>query len=102
MNLITPEPSWGILGLLMAAAGLVYVWLMYLLFRLLKISYWYKAAIAVFLGGSVLSPLINYFADSGVMTEASVLNAVINVFTGVVAAGILGILGYTRKKRKQP
>ena len=69
MNKITPAPDWFCgLGIPLAAIGIVFVWAVYLLFRLVKISLWYKASITVFLAG-VVNLITNHFLDRFLGTE---------------------------------
>ena len=101
MNIITPEPDWFYgLGLPVTAVSAVFLWVIYLLFRFVKISVWYKAAISCLLGGVVVNPLINYLTDSFLKMEISVLELSINLFSYLAASVVFWIAGYMRKKAK--
>ena len=101
MNAITPEPDWFYgLGLPIAAISAAFLWIGYLLFRVVKISVWYKGAISCLLGGVVVSPLINYLTNSFLEIEMSVLELSINLFSYIGASVVFWIVGYMRKKAK--
>lgn len=103
MDRITPAPDWYFrLGFPCAAAGTAFLWAAYLLFRFAKISIWYKAAISLFLGGMVVSPLINYFAHRFVGAAASAfdLDFAANTFAYAVASAVLWMVGYWINKKK--
>ena len=101
MDKITPAPDWFCkLGLPSAIAGIVFFWVNYLLFRFIKISIWYKFAVSFFLGGTIVNPIINYFADRFSETEMSALNLFINIFSCLFVSALFWITGYIRNKIK--
>jgi len=100
MDKITPVPDWFCeLGLPSAIAGIVFFWIVYLLFRFVKISIWYKFALAFFLGGAI-TPIINHFADRFSKTEMSALNLFINIFSCLFVSALFWIIGYMKNKIK--
>lgn len=99
---ITPASGWFFpLGLPSAVTGIIVGWIIYFLFRFIKINIWYKAAISVFLVGVIASPIINHFVTVFAQIEPSFLNNFINIFSCIIASAILGILGYRNIKQKQ-
>ena len=101
MDQITPAPDWFCkLGLPCAIAGIVLCWLVYLLFRLMKINLWYKFALSFFLGGVIVSPIVNYFVDTFLETEPSILQLSINIFSCLTVSAVFWALGYVKKKMK--
>ena len=82
------------LGLPCAAVGIVAAWLVFALFRFVKISVLYKAALCVLLLGAVASPIVNRLADNYAGLPADGLNTFINVFASVLAAAVLAIVGF--------
>jgi len=98
---ITPVSDWFFtLGLPSAVIGIVVGWIIYFLFRFIRINIWYKVAISVFLAGVVASPIINHFVNAYTQTEPSFLNDFINVFSCIIVSAILGILGYRKTKAR--
>lgn len=98
---ITPVSGWFFpLGLPSAVVGIVAGWVIYFLFRFIKINLWYKAAISFFLLGAVATPIINHFVDA-FTEESSFLSNIINVFSCVIASAILGIIGYRKNEAKK-
>lgn len=96
MDRLTHGPDWFVkLGLPIAAIGVVFSWLTYLLFRFAKINAWYKAAIVALLAGVAVSPAIDL-----VTGETTALNLAINIFSGLFMAAIFWIIGYIRNKAK--
>jgi len=96
---ITPNHSWfAPLGVPSAIVGIIAGWLIYLLFRFLKISLWYRSAIAVFLVGVIANMIIGHYVDAFLSTESSFLNRFINIFSCVAVSALLVILGYRNKK----
>ena len=99
---VTPVTGWfHQVGMPSAIAGAAFVWAFYLMFRYAKISLWFKSAAAVFLGGAVLSPVINYFADSFTGYDRGFLESFVSIFSSVAVAVLLGVLGYIRRKPKK-
>ena len=98
MSRITPVTDWFFsLGLPSAIAGIITCWLLFMLLRHTKISIWYKAAISVFWIGVVIASVINYFVDIYIGNDPFQWDRLLNTFTSVVAAAVLGIVGYLRK-----
>jgi len=98
---VTPVSDWFFpLGLPSAVTGIVVGWVIYFLFRFIRISIWYKASICVFIAGVIASPITNHFVNAYTQTEPSFLNNFINVFSCIVASAILGIFGYRTTKAK--
>ena len=96
MDRLTRGPGWFVrLGLPIAAIGVAFLWLIYLLFRFVKIGAWYKTAIVALLAGVVVSPAIDL-----VTGETNALNLAINIFSGLFMAAIFWIIGYVRNKAK--
>ena len=88
------------IGLPSAIAGVVSCWLLFLLFRYIKINDWYKAAISAFWLGVIISPIIDYFVDIYSGDDPFQWYRLINIFACVIAAIILGILGCSKSKQK--
>jgi len=104
LDKITPVESWFIpLGIPSAIAGMISVWVFYLLFRFVKISLWYKLAIAVFIAGAIVSPIINSYVDVYLNAEPRLLNTIINIASSVILSAAIAFLGYRRNlKRAAP
>ena len=99
---ITPVDNWFVgIGIPAAIVGVPFIWITYLLFRFLKISLWFKAAITVFLGGVVASPIINHYVNVFTNETPSFFNRFINVFPCIVVTVLLVIMGVRRKKITQ-
>ena len=98
LSKITPIKDWFTpLGLPIAIAGLILLWILYFLLRFIKINAWYKASIVIFLCGAIMSPTINYFINkSGIAKGNGLLNTVINIFSCVALSAACGIYGYTK------
>lgn len=98
LDKITPVDSWFIgIGIPSAIAGVPFLWLMYLLFRFVKINLWFKSAITVFLAGVVLNPVINHYISVFLNETPTFFNRFINVFPCFVVALLLVVLGIRRK-----
>lgn len=96
---ITPVPDWFYpIGLPAAIAGIVVIWVIYLLFRYIKMSLWYKFAITVFLCGVTDNLIINQFVDAFLNTKTAHLQYFISIFSYAVATALLFILGYVRNR----
>jgi len=101
LDKITPDPDWFCkLGFPIAIVGIVSFWVIYLLFRFIKINVWYKVAISFFLVGVIASPIITHFVDQFSKTEMLVFNFIINIFSCLIVSAIFWILGYMRNKMK--
>ena len=83
-----------------AIVGIVFVWIVYLLFRYLKISMWYKFAISVFLIGVIANRIINHYVDTFLNSETTFLQNFIELFDSVIIATLLGVMGYIENKKK--
>lgn len=101
MSKITPVTNWFMpIGLPIAIAGLITLWLLYPLYRYAKINMLYKSAISVFLLGAVSSTVVNYFVNIYLEIEPFTWNIYLNILICIVASAILGILGYMKSKPK--
>lgn len=99
---VTPRDNWfSVLGIPAAVIGIIAMWALYLLFKFLRISLWYKWAAAVFLVGVVVSPLIQHYVDSFLDESPTFFSRFINIAPLVVVSVLLGVIGY-RKNRKVP
>jgi len=99
---ITPVHDWFYpLGLPAAIVGIIYVWVVYLLFRYIKMSIWYQLAISVFLCGVIDNLILNHFISAYHYTETAHLEYIISVFCYVVAFIVLLILGHVKSKMKK-
>ena len=99
---ITPVHGWFFpLGLPAAIVGIVVVWMIYLLFRYIKMSLWYKFAVTALLCGVADNLFISRYVDVFLLTKADFLGYFINVFCYVVVITALVILGYVRGKMKK-
>ena len=97
---ITPVSDWfRPIGLPAAIAGVIAIWILYPLFRYAKINILYKSAIAVFLLGVIISPVIEYFVDIYLGDNPFAWYRFINIFACFVASAVLGIWGYAKSKQ---
>ena len=95
---ITPVDNWFIgIGIPSAIVGVPLIWLIYLLFRFVRISWWFKAAIAVFLGGVVANPIINHYVNLFTNETPTFFLRFINIFPCFVVTVLLVIIGVRRK-----
>ena len=100
LNIITPAPDWfSGLGIPLAIVGVATIWIVYLLFRYVKISLWYKAAITVLVAG-VANMVTDCITNGFLGTEQPLLLVITQIFSCVAIAVLLGITGYIRKKAK--
>lgn len=98
---ITPVKHWFLpLGIPSAIAGVITVWILYLIYRFLKINVWYKAAITVFLGGVITSPVINYYVDTFLYEEPKWLETIISAASCLILSVVLFLIGHKRNKVK--
>jgi hypothetical protein len=98
---ITPVESWFFpLGIPSAIVGLITIWVIFLIFRFLRISLWYKSAIAVFLAGVITNQIISYYVNNFLNTGPRLLNNIINTASCVVLSVVLFILGRNRSKAR--
>ena len=99
MDKITPVQGWFTpIGIPSVIVGVPLIWLIYLLFRFIKINFWFKASITVFLAGVVANPIINHFINVYTQEEPSFFLRFINIFPCFVAAVLLLILGIGKKR----
>lgn len=86
-------------GVKLSVIGLILVWIFYAVFTVRKpINYWYRGAIAAIVTG-VATVLIDVVL---VMLEPlSLLKTLINIFTAVVAAGLLLFIGYRSANKRE-
>lgn len=97
LSQITPVTDWFIpVGLPSAIAGIVAIWILFLLFRFTKINIWYKSAITVFILCVGISPAFNYFMDIYMGYEPFTLDRVISVFSCIIVTAVIGIVGYIK------
>ena len=99
LDRITPVDSWFVpLGIPSSAAGVIAIWVFYLLFRFVKINNWYKSAITVFITGVVVNPVINYYVDRFVIDQSSLLSTILTAAGCLILAVALFFIGYRRSK----
>lgn len=97
---ITPVENWFIpVGLPSAVVGIITMWVFYVLFRFLRISLWYKSAIAVFLLGAAVSPVINHYVNMFLNETPTFFIRFINIFPLIVLSVLLWITGYRRNRK---
>jgi len=98
---ITPVRHWFLpLGIPSAIAGVITIWVLYLLYRFLKINLWYKIAVTVFLSGVITSPIIDYYVDTFLYEEPRWLDSIINIASCIIVSVALFLLGRKRSKAK--
>jgi len=98
---ITPVSSWFIdLGLPSAIVGAILLWILYLLFRYIKINLWYKLAITIFLCGVVDILFISRFVNAHLSTETSFIEYFINISSYTIVFALLLILGFMKTRQK--
>ena len=99
---ITPATDWFMpLGLPSAAAGIVSAWVLFVLFRFVRISGWYKAAISTFWFGAIIDPIIDYFLDIYLGSDPFLWERILSAFACIVATAVLGIIGYGKSKERK-
>ena len=99
LDRITPVDSWFVpLGIPSAVAGVIAVWIFFLLFRFVKINNWYKSAITVFVTGVVVNPVVNYYVDRFVIDQSSLLSTILTATGCLILAIALFIVGHKRSK----
>ena len=103
LDSLTPSDSWAYgLGTPIAVIAIVTTWIVLLMFRYLKINYWYKSAVAVFLYGVIMSPATNFFVDRFLMDKSSHLfnlNNLVNIFSSMAIVILLFIIGFNKKQK---
>ena len=87
------------LGFPLAIMGIVTIWLIYLLYRFLKISQWYKAAITVFISG-IANVITDYYVGKFTETAQLSVGTLIQLLSCFMGSVILGIIGYMKRKIK--
>lgn len=98
---VTPVTDWFMpIGLPAALAGILAIWILFPLFRFVKMNAWYKAAFSVFLLGVVAGTIISYFIDVYLQMEPFKWYRYIDIFSCLVAAAALAIVGYKKSKPK--
>jgi len=103
LDKITPVRDWAYgISLPVAILSFIISWPVYFMFRYVKISYWYKSAIAVFLYGVIASPVINVIVDRFMEEDISIinLNNIINVFACVVITVLLVFIGMNKQQKE--
>jgi hypothetical protein len=94
---ITSPVSWfSTLGIPIGIIGIAFIWIIYLLFRLIKIHILYKSAVAVFLSTVIASPIINHIVAFYTVETAPLLQDIVNIFAGITVTALLAIWGYKR------
>ena len=100
MDMITPAPAWFYgLGIPIAVIGVAFFWAIYLLYRSINISIWYKAAITAFMAG-IVNFMTDNFVNGFLRTKDPLFVVLINVLSCIVIAAIFGVIGYMRNKVK--
>ena len=100
MDKITPGPDWFYgLGIPSAVIGIVFIWINYLIYRFTKINAWYKAAAAVFLA-SIVDLFTDFVINRYLAAEQSPFITIIQLFSCLVVAALLAIIGYVRDRVK--
>ena len=98
---ITPVTDWFIpLGLPTAIVGIVYAWIIYLSFRYIKISIWYKCAFTVFLSGVIDNVIVNHYVSVYHGTDIGFLQYFISIFSYVIVFAAFLVVGLVRKSLK--
>ena len=98
---ITPVGNWFIaIGIPCAIAGIITIWLLFLLYRFLKISTWYKVAVTIFLAGVITNPVINYYVDTFLYEKPRWLETIISAASCLILTIALFIIGRKRNKAK--
>jgi len=96
---ITPVSGWFTpLAIPSAAVGAAAIWVIYLVFRFLKIRLWYKSAITVFLAGVIVNPVISYFVDMYVYSEPRIFSTLISSVPCLILAVTMIIQGRVKDK----
>ncbi|MCL1834663.1 MAG: DUF6320 domain-containing protein [Oscillospiraceae bacterium] len=100
---ITPVDGWFMpLGLPSGIIGIIAMWVFYLLFRFVRISPWFKAAIVVFICGAAINPLIQRYTDSFLNETQPFFLRVINYAAYVAVTVALVIIGVKRRRCREP
>ena len=98
---ITPATDWFIaLGLPAAVAGILFIWLDYLLFRYIKINIWFKVSITILLCGVLDNLVINHFVDLYHSTTTPFLQYFISSFSYAIVVIVFLILGWIKSRPK--
>ena len=98
---ITPVHGWFIpLGIPSAIVGVPVIWVIYILFRFLKISAWYKTSLTVFLGGVLANVVIGYFIDMHLSAKPISLDTILSAAACLVASVAIFIIGYKKNKAR--
>ena len=99
LDKITPVENWFVpLGIPSAVVGAFTAWLLFILFRFVKINNWYKSAVTVFVAGVLVNPVINFFVDRFVADQSSLLSTILTAAGCFAASVVLCVQGHTRKK----
>ena len=95
----TSVDSWFVkIGVPIGIIGVVFMWIIYLLFRFIKIRILYKSAVAVFLSTVIASPVVNHIIASHFENNMLIFQDIVNIFAGITVTALLAIWGYTRSK----
>jgi hypothetical protein len=96
---ITTTMDWFVpVGLPSAIAGIIALWVLFLLFRFAKMNIWGKLAISIFISGVVISPVVNYFVDMHMGQNPFSWDIFLTIMVAVIVSAVLGILGYMKLK----
>ena len=99
---ITPVTDWFLpIGLPAAIAGIISCWLMFLLFRFVRINGWYKASVSVFWLGVIIAPVINYYVNIYLGEDPFKWHELLNNISCVIIAIVLLITGHRKSKSNQ-
>ena len=99
LDRLTPVESWFIpLGIPSAVVGAITAWVLFILFRFVNISGWYKSAITVFITGVFVNPVINFFIDRFTVDQSSLLSTILTAAGCLVVTVVLCVQGHTRNK----
>ena len=98
---ITPMHGWfAPIGIPSAIIGAGAIWLLFLLFRFVKINSWYKSAITVFIIGVLANPAISYFVDMYLESKVQILQTVLETAACLIVTVALFVIGARRNKAK--
>jgi len=87
------------LGLPAAITGLIAIWLLYFLFRFIRISLWFKLAASVYIAGVIANPVITHYVDKYLNREPAFFRYFTGIFPCVLITALFIYLGYRKHKR---
>jgi len=100
LNMLTYGTWFFSLALPAAANTLASIWIVYFVFRFLKISFWYKISLVIlFIGFTSL--ISNFFINSLILTTYSIatVNLAFNISGSIILAAIFFIIGMLRNNK---